>query len=525
MSGTLFTSNSTSTLQTTVTGPGTLTFWWQNPSSDNILTFNVGGSNLYYINYLSFWNQQTFYLGAGNQTLKWVYSCTSFPDHNGYLDEVSYTPGTTAPLINGQPLAQSQVRGLSATFYVDAAGTPPLSYQWQLNGNDIPGATNSSCTISNVQATNLGNYTVVITNVAGSIVSSNAALDFGEVTAWGQGGSFNRIATSVPIGTSNVLGMAAGDYWSVVLKSDGSLSAWGWGSNGQTNIPADATNVVSVAAGVSHGLVLRGDGTVVVWGASDQGQTKVPAGLSNVVAIAAANSQSLALRADGTVAAWGYYSTATNVPSDLTNAVAVDIGGSFGLGLRGDGTVLTWGGPAVPTNVANAVAIAAGAGFSVALLSNGTVAAWGQNTYGEVNVPSGLTNVVAIACGDFHTLALRADGTVVAWGLNNGGLTNVPAGLTNVIAVAAGDYHSLAQVGTGPPVLHVSVTNMNFSANGFSLSVPSQSGRVYQLQYKNSAGDANWTSLPLVAGSGKTIVLTDSTTTSSTQRIYRVLRW
>ena len=73
--------------------------------------------------------------------------------------------------------------------------------------------------------------------------------------------------------------------------------------------------------------------------------------------------------------------------------------------------------------------------------------------------------------------------------------------------------------------VRASVSNVSFSVNGFSLKVPSQSGRVYQLQYKNSSDDASWTSLPLVAGSGKMIKLTDGTAGNSKQRIYPVLRW
>ena len=80
-------------------------------------------------------------------------------------------------------------------------------------------------------------------------------------------------------------------------------------------------------------------------------------------------------------------------------------------------------------------------------------------------------------------------------------------------------------MGNGPPVVRALVSDVSFSGNEFSLKVPSQSGRVYQLQYKNSAEDASWTSLPLVAGSGKTITLTDGTAGNSKQRIYRVLRW
>jgi hypothetical protein len=47
-----------------------------------------------------------------------------------------------------------------------------LNYQWQFNGNNISGATNTSLALTNVQTTNSGNYTAVISNSIGSTVSS-----------------------------------------------------------------------------------------------------------------------------------------------------------------------------------------------------------------------------------------------------------------------------------------------------------------------------------------------------------------
>jgi hypothetical protein len=132
--------------------------------------------------------------------------------------------------------------------------------------------------------------------------------------------------------------------------------------------------------------------------------------------------------------------------------------------------------------------------------------------------------VVAIAAGDVHSLALLANGTVVAWGYNNLGQTNAPIGLTNVVAISAGASHNLAQVGSSPPVSKVPISNPTLSGNAFSLSLPSQSGRVYALEYKNVLSDANWVSLPLAAGTGTSLVLLDSTATNA-QRFYRVRRW
>jgi len=120
-----------------------------------------------------------------------------------------------------------------------------MSYQWHFNDTDIPGATSASCTVTNVQATNLGKYSVTITNVAGATNSAEASLEFGEVTAWGVA---NYLQTSVPPGATNVLGFRAGFQHSVALKADGSLLTWGGNDSGQTTIPPNLSNIVAVAA-------------------------------------------------------------------------------------------------------------------------------------------------------------------------------------------------------------------------------------------------------------------------------------
>jgi hypothetical protein len=135
-----------------------------------------------------------------------------------------------------------------------------------------------------------------------------------------------------------------------------------------------------------------------------------------------------------------------------------------------------------------------------------------------------LTNVTAVAAGYWYSLALRADGTVVAWGANGSGMLSVPTDLTNVVAVAAGCGHNLALIGDGPPALTASLSHPMRSAAGFSVSLPTQSGRIYALEYKESLQDTAWTPLPLAAGTGGMRTLTDSTT-AGTQRFYRVRRW
>jgi hypothetical protein len=82
----------------------------------------------------------------------------------------------TSPVIISQPTNQTVTVGGTATFNVTASGTPPLSYQWNFNGTNIVGATNTTLTLTNVQVSQAGNYAVLVTNLFGSILSSNAVL-------------------------------------------------------------------------------------------------------------------------------------------------------------------------------------------------------------------------------------------------------------------------------------------------------------------------------------------------------------
>jgi hypothetical protein len=68
------------------------------------------------------------------------------------------------------------------------------------------------------------------------------------------------------------------------------------------------------------------------------------------------------------------------------------------------------------------------------------------------------------------------------------------------------------------------LTNLISSATGFSCSLPTQNGKVYMMEYKDSLTDSSWTALPLAAGNGGVLTLTDPIATSS-QRFYRVRQW
>ena len=86
------------------------------------------------------------------------------------------------PVITTQPANQAVLEGAAATFTVAATGGLPLAYQWQDNGTNLTdsgnifGSMTTNLIVSNVSAADVGTYTVIVTNVAGAVTSSNALL-------------------------------------------------------------------------------------------------------------------------------------------------------------------------------------------------------------------------------------------------------------------------------------------------------------------------------------------------------------
>jgi outer membrane protein assembly factor BamB len=96
--------------------------------------------------------------------------------NEGMGPAMSPPPAATAASITVQPADSSVTLGQSAVFTVTAAGSPPLTYQWQKSGSPIAGATSASYTTPATNAADSGSsYRVVVSNSAGT-VSSNAAV-------------------------------------------------------------------------------------------------------------------------------------------------------------------------------------------------------------------------------------------------------------------------------------------------------------------------------------------------------------
>jgi hypothetical protein len=97
-------------------------------------------------------------------------------DGNGHSGLSAAFRVINAPIFLTQPQSQTVLYGANASFNPVATGVPPLTYQWQKNGSTLTGAIGSTLQISNVSRLDQANYTLLVTNLYGSITSSNAYL-------------------------------------------------------------------------------------------------------------------------------------------------------------------------------------------------------------------------------------------------------------------------------------------------------------------------------------------------------------
>src|SRR5467141_3043192 len=155
---------------------------------------------------------------------------------------LSVNAGAVAPSITTQPASQTVMTGQTATFNVAAAGTGPLSYQWQKNGTAIIGATSSGYTTPPAAASDNGaQFTVLVTNSVGSMTSGAAALTV----------SAAPVAPSIttqPVSQSVTAGQTAS--FGVAATGTGPLS-YQWQKNGTVITGATSSSYTTPATATS----------------------------------------------------------------------------------------------------------------------------------------------------------------------------------------------------------------------------------------------------------------------------------
>jgi alpha-tubulin suppressor-like RCC1 family protein len=251
-------------------------------------------------------------------------------------------------------------------------------WAWGQNTNgQLGNATNTQSTVP-VQ---IGTSTW--TAVDGGGESSLGIKSDGTLWGWGsntygQVGNGTTTNTNVPvqIGTATWLKVSCGDDFSLAIKSDGTL--WGWGHNNfyqlgmGTNTAVisspvqigTATNWASLATGQSYSLGIRTNGTLWAWGYGTEGglglgatgQATIPTQVGSATwLIASVNYRSsMAIKSDGTLSNWGYNgvsqlgngnSTNINTPTQLGTSTWSNIaaGTSIQTAIRSDGTLWGWG--------------------------------------------------------------------------------------------------------------------------------------------------------------------------------------
>lgn len=149
---------------------------------------------------------------------------------------------SSVPAIATQPQSQTVTAGSSVTLSVVATGTPAPTYQWRKNGVLVSGATGATLALPNVQVSDSGNYTVVVTNLAGLVTSNPASLT---VNAAGPTITTQPQSQQLSVGANATLSVSA----------TGAGLSYQWKKNGSPLAGATAaTHALGAASGDTMGF-------------------------------------------------------------------------------------------------------------------------------------------------------------------------------------------------------------------------------------------------------------------------------
>jgi hypothetical protein len=436
--------------------------------------------------------------------------------------------GSVPVAITMQPTNLALIQGQAAVFTVVATGTPSLSYQWRKQGQPISGATNSAFSIPNVLPADAGVYSVLVTDVAGSVASEDAtlsvlptvplafALNTSNLTWTTDWPNFWFGQTAVShdgLAAAQSMAIAAGEQSALrtTIIGPATLSFW-WKVSSQTNADfltfavtgnPDYTAAISGETGWRQASFLLPAGSQSLsWTyAKDGSLTSVQdAGWVDEVVVRGGGTAPLLLTQPTSQVIFPQGAATFSASASGTPALNYQwrfIGTNLA-GATGSALALN----PVHASDAGAYSIIVSNDYGQVTSSNAQltfvpILGIGNNSFGQSAVPVITSGVMAVSAGAWHNLLLRSAGKVVAWGDDSAGQCDTPTNLIRVVGIAAGGYHSLALTAEGAVV--------GWGANDSGqISVPSPLSNVIAV----TAG--TWHSLAL-RSDGKVIAWGDNT--------------
>jgi len=168
--------------------------------------------------------------------------------YNSRVEVFAYSP--LNPLIYLPPTNQVVPAGIDLTLSAGVFGAQPLSYQWRLNGVDLPGATSASMLLSNVLIGATGPYSVVASNSLGGARSSVGLLTVEPVVMT------TLDATNFSAATATLKGGAwAGPYPSTAWFEWGTSTNYGNATGSTLIAPNSSVVITNVVSGLDGDLV------------------------------------------------------------------------------------------------------------------------------------------------------------------------------------------------------------------------------------------------------------------------------
>jgi hypothetical protein len=165
--------NQTTAMQTSVAGPGEVSFWWKVSCEleYDFVRCRLDGDEQARLSGSMDWTRRTVFIPDGRHVLEWAFS----KDDGGsegydaaWVDEVVFVPDLGPPWVWTEPESQSVIEGDPVRLKVVARGRGPLAYQWEKDGAPVPGATNAVLRFSSARPADAGAYRVVIRNALGA---------------------------------------------------------------------------------------------------------------------------------------------------------------------------------------------------------------------------------------------------------------------------------------------------------------------------------------------------------------------